>query len=536
MNIYEEAQANEIIFDRYLDTVLKLPYSFEEIRIQANETVSSELLNLKIDHIHDNFLYLYQQTLIASNLIPISSTAIAGITAGDTSVTFYRNVSTSQFVPLATQASYTGVDNTDQMILVKNLNRDQYTIFASHQNTLRAFNFNTAGTYFENSLTINQVNPGFGVSFISLTAMAATDEYLFVVDSGLNQIIKYDISGYTTDNNVLRDTIIYLDSIGNYGTFYSKTEFNNPRGIAVFQNKLYILDSGNSSVKQYDLNFNWQQTYRLYVDFLSAFPIDINVDQYKRVYILTNNGYIFRYNESFTEKETFNLNNFLLSNEVLKKIVFSKENPNVFYLITSRNVYKKFVSSPNNTIGKYLFYLFKYDLPDELITTFGSASSERADRNIVFTKNGNTGKFGYFYDNLNLYDILAANNFDVYNLDEIIFNREEYLQNWVFNKNFAKIILNHMRLRDQIIGKFLAVKDERGNPIFRGSRYLLPSELNSIYFEQDITYFIGANEIVNNNIMNRALRKIYDIQVNLLNVLKADNTKSPLLQTPVNLN
>jgi hypothetical protein len=536
MNITEEALQNNIIFDRYLDSTLILPYQFEQIRIQANDTVSSELLNIKIKHLHDNFLYLYKQTLIASNLIPISSTAIAGITGSDTQVTFYYNASTSQFVPLSTEAVYTGVDNTNLMAIVKNENTSNFSVFAGYNTALRVINFDFDGRYFNNVFTTSEVNPGFGVIFKALTAMATSDKYLFVVDAKLNQIVKYDISGFTSDNNISKNNLIYVDSIGNFGTSFSKSEFNSPRGVAIYSNILYILDSGNSCIKKYDLNFNWIETYRLNIDLLSSYPIDIGVDNLNRPYILTNDSFIFRYDSEFQNKQLFNLNTFKLENETFNKIVFSKNNTNVFYLISDRNVYKKFVSDPNNTIGKYLLYLSKYDISEDKITAFGSTSAIGCDKNMVFTRFGNTGKFGLFYDNLNLYDILAARNFDVYNYDEIVFNKNEYLQNWVFNKNISKIIINHMRLRDQIIGKFIAVKDNRGNPVFRGSRYLLPFELNSILFEQSITSYLGANEILNNNIVNRVLKNIFDIQELLLNALKPDNQKTPLLYIPINLN
>jgi len=536
MNIFEEAIQNNIIFDRFLDTSLKLPYQFEQIKIQANDTVSSELLNMKINHIHDNFLYLYKQTLIASNLIPISSTGIAGITGNDTFVTFYYNASTSQFIPLSTQPTYIGADQTNVIELVKNQNKNQFTIFAGNNNSLKAYNFDFQGSYFDNVYTGTETNPGFGVAFKSLTAMVSNDQYLFVIDSLLNQIIKYDITGFTTNHNITKNKLIYIDSIGNFGTSFSRAEFNSPRGLALYKDNLFVLDSGNLCVKKYDLNFNWKQTFRLNVDLVSSFPLDISVDNNENFYILTADDYILRYNRTFQKYEKFNLEIIKSQNENFKKIIFSKNNSNVFYLISNRNIYKKFASDPNDNIGKYLLYLFKYDVPSELITSFGSTSAEGCDKNIVFSKFGNTGKFGLFYDNLNLYDILAVRNFDVYNLNEIIFNKNEYLQNWVLNKTFSKIIINHMRLRDQIIGKFLATNDTRNNPIFRGSRYLLPNELDNIYFEQDLNFYIGTNELVNNNIINRALKNIYNIQDSLLNTLKPDNTKAPPGSLHIQLN
>jgi len=537
MNIYEEAQQSEIIFDRYLDSEVVLPHDFEQIKIQANDTVSSELLNIKMQHLYDNFLYLYQQTLIASNVIPVSSTAIAGITGNDANVTFYYNASTSQFVPLSSVANFTGVDNSNSMVLVKNRDLDQYTLFSGYETTLRAYNFDTAASYFFNSYISSEVNPGFGVGFVCLTAMTVNNDYLFAVDSGLHRVIKYDISGFTSDNNILRNKLVYLDSIGNLGTFNSKTEFNSPRGVAVYNNYVFVLDSGNSSIKKYDVNLNWIATYKLYNDFLSAYPIDLSVDSIGNLYVLTQNkSFILRYNNDLSKKEIFDLAPLKLQNESFIKIVFSQENTNVFYLVSTRNIYKKLVSNPYNTVGRYLLYLFKYDVPDEKFTTFASASSVGADRNIIFSRFGNTGKFGYFYDNLNLYDILAVNNFDIYNFDDIKFNSNEYLQSWVFNKNISKVVINHMRLRDQIIGKFLAVKDARGNVTFRGTRYLLPFELNSLNFEYDTTYCIGANEILLNNIVNRAFKKIYNIQEVLINILKAEKNTSPLENNPVNLN
>ena len=537
MNIYEEALQEGIIFDRYLYAEVILPHNYDQIKIQANETVSSELLNIKLRHLYDNFLYLYQQTLIASNVIPISSTAIAGLTGNETNVTFFFNASTSQFTPLSSAVNYSGIDSTNSMTLVKNRDRDQFTIFAGNEIELRAYNFDTVASYFSNVFTAGQVDPGFGVEFKCLTALTVSNDYLFAVDSGLNRIIKYDISGFTTDNNILRNKLIYLDSIGNLGTFNSKTGFNSPRGVAAYGNYIFVLDSGNSSIKKYDVNLNWVATYKLYNDFLSAYPIDISADFHGNVYVLTENkSYIIRYNNDISQKEIFDLTSLKLQNESFIKIVFSQDNTNVFYLVSTRNIYKKLVSNPNNTVGKYLLYLFKYDVPNELITTFGSASSVGADRNIVFSKFGNTGKFGYFFDNLNLYDILSVNNFDIYGFNDIKFNSNEYLQSWVFNKNISKIVINHMRLRDQIIGKFLASTDYRGNVTFRGTRYLLPSELNSMYFEYDTTYCIGANEILLNNIVNRVFKKVFDIQQVLANILKAEKNITPFQNNPINLN
>ena len=538
MDISAAFLEQNLIYDRYLGAELNLPYSFDDIRIQSNDTATSSLLNLKFKHLYDNYLYLYKNCNLASNVIPISSTAIAGVSAGSNIFTWQRNLSTSQFISISNDTPLAGTDRTNTMTMVKNKDRNQYTAFTTNGTTIRAFNFDSYASYIDNIFTQSDVELGYGVYYSNITAFAVAQDYLYVLDSKLNRLSKYDASGFTTGNNVTENRLFYVDSVGNFGSFLSKTEFNNPLSLTTDGKDLFVLDSGNSSIKKYDLNLNWVATYRLYVDFLSAFPVDISADTNGNIYVLTESKKLFRYNNSISDKSIFDFTSILDNDEYLKKIIFSQSDTNIFYLLTNKNVFKKLVNNPYNTVGKYLLYLYNYDVPADRLTAFGSAPSldGASDYNLIFSVSGNTGKLGYFYDNLNLFDILAVKDFDIYNFDDMMFNKEEYIQNWVFNKNLSKLIINHMRLRDEIIGKYIAARDRQGNITFRGTRYLLPAELESIFFQQDITFFIGANEIFANNIVNRALEKIYNIQVNLLNILMAEITNFPDPDQVITLN
>lgn len=538
MNISTEFTQEGLIYDRYLDLPLSLPYNYESIKIQANDTATYNLLNIKFKHLYDNFLYLYKNCKVASNVIPISSTGIAGVSSNSTRFTISRTLCASQYIPIYNNASLVGTDQTKAMLLIKNKDKNQYSAFTSNGQALRVFNFDSYGSYIYNAYTQTTIELGYGVPFSDINSFALADNFLYVLDSKLNRIVKYDAAGFTTGDNVKENKLYYVDSIGNFGNFVSKTEFNDPRGLTVFKNNLFVLDSGNSSIKKYDLNLNWLYTYRLYVDFLSAFPVDIASDSEGNIYVLTNSNKIFKYNNSISKKDVIDLSSLAKTGETFIKIVFSASDKNIYYVISNKNVYKRLVSVPQDNVGNYLFYLYKYDIPNDKITSFSSAvdTKNTSDCNIMFSISGNAGKFGIFYDNLNLFDILAVNDFDIYGADELKFNPEEYIQNWVFNKNLAKLIINHMRLRDQIIGKYIAARDRRGNVVFKGTRYLLPLEMDSLYFEQDLSYFIGSNELVNNNIVNRAFKKIYDIQENILKVLKADKTNFPDVDQYITLN
>jgi hypothetical protein len=81
MRIYDIIKGAGLFFDRHVNKPLKLPYSFEDIKIPVNETVTTDAINVRLDKLYDNFIYLYEQSRIASNVVPVSCIAIAGLSA-----------------------------------------------------------------------------------------------------------------------------------------------------------------------------------------------------------------------------------------------------------------------------------------------------------------------------------------------------------------------------------------------------------------------------------------------------------------------
>lgn len=525
--------SNNIELVRYLSFQLELPYNYEQIKFQPNDTVSSDLLNLKLSHLYDNFVYLYNASLISSNVIPVSCTAVASVTAGSTKFKWYRNVNTSEFVSISSDPGLIGLDNTNLLYIVKNLDTEAYTTFMGTSTAIAAFSFDETASYLTLNQAINEVEPGFGVYYQSITAFETIDFDLFVLDNKLNKLVKYDASGYFSNDIITQNSLRYLNSIGNFGSSNSKLEFNSPTGITSFNKKLYVLDSGNKCVKKYDSDLNWVATYRLSVDLLDLNPIDIASDSKGNIFILTNKNFI-KYSNDFQSKEIFDTLN-TYPGEYFNKIIFSKYNKDIFYLISDKNVYKKIASTPSDVIGKYLLYLYNYNITNDKITGFSSTSNGGGDRNVLFSFYNNTGKLGNFFDSLNLYDVLRIRDFDVYSFDQIKFNKEEYLQNWVFNKTISKMLINHMRFRDQIAGKFIGSQDNKGNIVFEGTRYLLPDELNSIFFGQDLSFYLGVNEITSSSVFNRITKKFYEIQLALKDVLNAEVTNNPGLSVPVHI-
>lgn len=535
MNIAQLVINEGLLFDRHLNSTFTLPVSnFEDIKIQPNDIATSTVINGKLKKLYDNFLYLYKSSRVASNIIPVSSIAIAGVSATtNDSLRWKRNISSDSFTKMSYDGFY-GETSVRDIAVVGNKDLDRYSIFLSTGKDIVVYNSDKEETTFTFALCTNQLAVNYNVKWQDIVDIEFGDKnQMYVLDVSANKVAKYDVSGFTTDDTILNNKLVYRDSIGGYGTYDDKLLFNTPRALTIHDTNVYVLDSGNGCIKKYDENLNWQITYRLFRDFLSAYPVDLVSNVYGDIYVLTQNGYILKYDNNFLAKETINLLPLSSTGEIFKQINFSPTEPNIGYITTNKNVYKFSTSGKFNIIGSYLFYLNNINT-NENIVSFTSLPYGVNDKNFVFSTNNTRGILRLYYDNLNLYDVLAIKDFDVYDFNEIEINRSEYLQNWVFNKAISKLIINHMRLRDQITGKFQARKDINGDLVLRGARYLLPDEQSNLSFQQDITHFIGANEIFQNNIVNRCLEKLFNIQQEIYNVLVIDkkyvyDTSAPVI-------
>lgn len=536
MNINDIIINSGLMYDRYLGSTVSLPFSsFDSIRIQPNDIATSKVVNLAFDKLNENFLYLYKSSRIASNIIPVSSVAIAGVSAQSSLFKWYTysdGLSSSQFTSLENASLY-NQDNITNITAAINRDTNAFSIFTTTDKDLVVYNsdrrfFNDTidnNTSISVALSTHELYNKSGVYWQQIKDFAfGMNNTLFVLDLSANRVVKYDASGFLTDDKVLQNKLVYVDNIGGYGDYTDQLSFNAPQSIDTYESWLYVLDSGNGCVKQYDQDLNWITTYRLFRDFLSAGPVQLSHDNDGNKYILTNENTIYKYDNNFQNKTILIPDITDLEGEVIKKIFFSATDKNIFYIISNNYIYKYLVNQPKDRIGKYLPYLFRYNTNETYVDFVSIANKDdnTSDYNIVFSTASGAGKFSIWYDNLNLFDVLAIKDFDVYPIDQINIAANEYLQNWVFNKSISKLIINHMRLRDQIIGKFLAKKDSVGNITFRGTRYFLPDELKSLVFQQDLTYYIGMNEILQNTIINRCLENIFNVQLSMLNALQSE--------------
>ena len=488
MDIIQEIENNGLIYDRFPSQALKLPYTWDDIKIQPNDTVNNDVINLKLEYLYKNFLYLYSKSKIASNIIPISSTATLGMSTFFTYLAWNYNLSTSEFKPV-TWSLPDAFNNIKTIHAVDSPDLSQYSIFGTNGDTLFIVRSTNTESEVLSTSVIYQFNTptNNNVSFINIEAITdGPEQSLLILDSGRNTLYQYDVTGFSRNDNAFFNKLVFRNVVGGYGTVDNKLSFNLPTDVIAYDKYVYVLDSGNSCIKQYDASLNWVSTYRLDRDFHNTAPKKLKVDAAGNFYCLLSGNKINIYSNNFQEKKEVFVD-YLNLTETIIDLAFSKSDSNIYYVVTNENIYKGLVNNPGDTIGKYLLYLHNYN-DTQSISAFATLRAGNNDKNLIVSKNPDTNAqiIGAFYDNINLYDILAVPNFDVYTMNDISINSEEYVQSWVVNKALVKLVTNHIRFIDQIIGKFQFKFDSRNNSIFQFTRYLTAQEKNKLLQKTEI--------------------------------------------------
>jgi hypothetical protein len=547
MNIQSVAQQFNIVYDRYVGDTITLPYStFDEIKIQQNDLATCDNINSALTKLYQNYLYIFKSSRIATNIIPYKYNASLGVVSYNNNIIFdwYSStigLSANDFLPIGTVPSLSDLDNVQAVAVGRNIDTLEYIYFASNGTNLIAFRCNSNNTTVSTKLSAISLVDNSTIKFQNITSLTVdqANKLLYVLDTGNNNLYQYDITGFLTSENLLQNRLIFKRSIGGAGDFNDHLSFNTPTAVTVTGNIVYVLDKGNGCIKKYDSDLNWLSTLRFFKDIFLTTPVDIGVDSLGYLYLLCTDRFI-KYDPVTYARTTTTLATLSSANETLQQIVFSPSDTNIFYITSNKNIYKRFVSKPDVYVGAYMLTNFRFN-PNEQITAFSSALSpdSKSDNNIIFStyqassQAKQRGRFSLFTDNINLQDIIENNSFDIYTLDNITVDGGEYLQNWVFNKALSRLMLNHLRLRDQLRGKFLYVTDSTGMPFFNGTRYLTSVEYNNLNVGQDLNCNIGLNEIFQNATVNRALKVIFNLQTLLFNTLIAESQTIYDVNTPV---
>jgi hypothetical protein len=537
-----DLESSRYFRDRLITDTLVLPHTLSSITVQPNDIITDRLLNDKFNLLNDNITYVYSILQAPNNYLPAStSVQYAALTSngGVEQLPFYSAVRTT--TEWLSSIDYTGFENINTGIGMTSLyDTSAFALFCTTSASFIALTGNNNGVNrVEESLYVSQSGSDYKFSNITSTDLDGT--YLYVCDKGNNFIAKYDIHSYITDDTNFRNRRILIESLGSIGGEDDDSILNAPSLVAVKRDRVAVFDSGNNVIKIFDQNFNFQRKFG--VGQLYREPaVAIQYDRFSNeLYVITEatagDLKLYKVQEDFTIVGPIVLDETLEDGEYVKKIVFSSNNSNFWYLVTTGNIYKKLVNRPKKTIGAYsadkllVFFTYKWNyadftyntatlvwnISDNRTSSFGNfiglsldPSQDNFDKAYMFKY----GRF-YRYEEPNDYiNLLNFSNNSNYSIDSISLSNKEFVQPPVYNKEIYKIISNLLNVKNSIIGNYYGSYDVSGTYRLKGYNYLI--DLSNFVVENIKDFIVHQNEGVNYYSINRTLRNVYDLQKSLI--------------------
>ena len=532
--------ANAFKLDRYLGDPISLPYNFEDIKIQPNELCVSDNINASLYKLYYNFLYLNAQTKIASNNIPKNYKGYIACTKelNSAEVVWYGSDTTSTSAAdhmITNDTTGTVLSALVDGVFVKSVGAlAGYVGFVANSATMVAVQINEYDTIASVRDTYRLIEDATAITFSNIKSLAInTENNLFVCD-GVS-IYKFDVDSVLTANPAVSAVGRFLiKTIGGISKdIYDKGKFSNPVSIRTGKdNKLYVLDRGDNGYKIYDKDLNWISTAAKKTDFQTTtgavVDIAVNVDD-EHVYILADSGTIFEYGSDNVLIKTYILQDLLEPDEKFRRLVFSKIDTNIVYVLTNKNVYKKFKSKLTKSIGAFR-------LSDNLISgerfTFINAYhvSGSTDDYIfvggesvatVLNEPVDIGKI-FKFDESVVYQTIVYDEYksETYSLSSINVDNDEYVTAWVINKTLHKLRYSHLLLKDNMHAKYVGKYDDVGRIQYDGVNYITDSDPNIFTYPTTLDSTIGINEPVLARTINRPLNELYKMQLQLVDMCR----------------
>ena len=271
---------------------------------------------------------------------------------------------------------------------------------------------------------------------------------------------------------------------GSLGGRRAQTRFNSPNDIYIdYQDYVWVTDTGNACIKKFSNTGAWLNTYidDTYTGYSNP-PLSLTLDSNDNIHILTKTG-VYVYDSTGTYQFNYIFNSY--TNQIPKKII-SNYKKEMTYILFDNMVLKYFrngvfagyaISNIPGLSGMSSIY---HDEFRNLLVTFGENIYKDVDLMKLKTNTGNLP--------------------DAYwSLNDLLINKEEYVQNWVYNKTFQRLWDNIEMVR---------------NTIFFGTSGNCSIYTPPIHNKDKI--LIGQNEIVTSTVINRSINYLWDNYSSLL--------------------
>lgn len=540
-NYTNNVLVSDYLFDRTLVDNISLDYTLEDFTIPNGEFITSVNLNKYFERFYNNTNYLYSRLFMYDSNLPRNITAVVGVTGTSDNLRFYTDL--DNFTPasftLNSQVSSYNFENVRNIAYKVNPDTGNFALFTATSSSLIALtgnianlsqNLTSVGISLSTSLINQQPDD---LSFLEIVDMEVIGDFLFVLDKQRNSLVKYNIYNFYSGDQSTPAPKVTVEIKSGGGKFLPSS-FNYPDFMTTTSNSIIIYQNSDRFFKQYDTSLNLINYARVFrrqneevisigynkIFNLVACVVKVN-DVYSFYYLDTNFNIVEKYN--------FGIN--LSSGEFIKKLLFSENDSNIFYITTNKFIYKMMVNKPDKIVGLFSDARLKItsDSGDYLGATLVGTSNNYDI--VVLVKNN---RFMFLYEPNTFTDVLKTKDFSNYSIDQIKLDKEEYLQANYINKELYKVFENIIRIKNQVIGSFygkyeltnqqLTYEDSLYSPslVLKGINYFLNYDFLNITNDND--FFIHENEPINNMVLNRCFANLYNLQESILLATKIANT------------
>jgi len=553
--------------DRNLFDDINLPYSLDQILIEPNELVNYNVINTKIQYLQNNLMYMYSQLFVGSTDVPVDDNV--NTICNPIGTPFFEWTTRPArrifgFGPLSavsTLSAYKEFDNMKRFVVIPFDDKRGVSILAiSNTHLIGLTSLITqdgqlsAGNF---TLYTNVIDNYSQETCKNLKDITYDGKYIYVSDSQINgggQVFRYDINSYYSRDKAFEYKRFLVETIGGYGDPDRVNKFNGCSVLGSNLNDIWVYDSGNNMIKVYNKNFVWQKTIKIPTTRKYKILDIKNRTLNNHMYVLFEDSYdptnlqfgLMQYDEKFQLVSTIIFEDVLYhqTDKEFKRMTFSEQDSNVFYVATNSTIYKKFFSRPEKTFAifdRQKFFpddTFVWDLIDrnweslwdyELwnYAEFFRLNLEPRDIVAIMSEQNKDDLFfigssyiSHLNEKTDYFSLLYNENLPYYNYDSIKLENNEYNQSIVHNKEFYKLYQNIIQFKNNLKGKFYGEFNEYGDVRYIDYIYFSDEEINSLNLELDYNSFINDNELTQPNVVNRVLKKMYDTQYKILNITK----------------
>ena len=536
-NILGNYITERYFFNRSTNLDIKLTYSEDELIFQPSEYVNQNSINEKLQMLNTNFTDLYNFCFVRDNNLPKNYTSYIGVTGGDyltdTSIVNIPNVSTSSLT--LTGARGFEVIGMNLNAIDGNQSPSNFLLIYFTADALHFFKADNTGTRSNVTflLSTDRADGLFSQKYLNITDITTNNkDSLFVTDSDRNQIYRLYIDPIINESRINSSNFSLLNTGGIKLNTGASEFLSGSNLLYYFDDEIFTYNQGTKDITVLDDDLAYRRKFTnkdLTDNLVSDFAIN-PIDN--KLYILLDNFSILEIDKSFKGETALTVPvNTFEEGEVPKRLLFSINDSNVYYMITSKNVYKYFNKSDDDLIGSFKWYNVTNatltGADNEIFDAKILLDNENYDSLFIFDKNityNGVDKLMRFSENNNLLTCLESTDFKIFDKNDILLN-DQYFNNITLNKSFKKLLFNHDNLTTHIQSKFTFVYNTNKDLVY-DSNLVLSENIN---ISRDYNFFVGANEVVTPQAFNRCIQKMYSYQETILNTLKKQikNLKYP---------